>query len=93
MELLREVVRRVRGEGWRVSWVDAVVQAQVPRLNAYLPEMKKRLSAILDPGGPNCVNLKAKSAEGTGDEGRGGAMTCWAAATLCRVPGEEGESS
>ena len=93
MELLREVVRRVRGEGWRVSWVDAVVQAQVPRLNAHLPEMKKRLSAILDPGRPNCVNLKAKSAEGTGDEGRGGAMTCWAAATLCRVPGEEGESS
>ena len=93
MELLREVVRRVRGEGWRVSWVDAVVQAQVPRLNAHLPEMKKRLSAILDPGRPNCVNLKAKSAEGTGDEGRGGAMTCWVAATLYRIPSEEGESS
>ncbi|MCR5346409.1 MAG: 2-C-methyl-D-erythritol 2,4-cyclodiphosphate synthase [Fretibacterium sp.] len=88
MELLREVVRRVTREGWRVSWVDAVIQAQVPRLNAFLPEMKKRLSAILNPNGQNCVNLKAKSAEGTGDEGRGASMTCWAAATLCRAYAE-----
>ncbi|MCR4817856.1 MAG: 2-C-methyl-D-erythritol 2,4-cyclodiphosphate synthase [Fretibacterium sp.] len=92
MELLGEAVRRVRGEGWCVAWVDAVVQAQVPRLNAYLPEMKRRLSAILDPGGQNCVNLKAKSAEGTGDEGRGGAMTCWAAATLYRSPDKREKS-
>ena len=87
MELLRQVVDRVHGEGWRVSWVDAVIQAQVPRLNAHLPEMRQRLSAVLAPGLPNCVNLKAKSAEGTGDEGRGGSMTCWAVAALCRVSG------
>ncbi|MBQ9566059.1 MAG: 2-C-methyl-D-erythritol 4-phosphate cytidylyltransferase [Synergistaceae bacterium] len=91
LELLKEAVARVRSEGWRVEWVDAVVQAQVPRLNAYLPEMKKNLSAILNPGGAQCVNLKAKSAEGIGAAGRGDCMTCWATATLYRtnVPGEE----
>lgn len=89
MELLRCVVERIRGEGWRVLWVDSVIQAQVPRLNAHLPEMRMRLSALLNPGGPNCVNLKAKSAEGTGDPGLGRSMTCWAAATLAYGEGTE----
>lgn len=84
MELLRHVVGRVRAEGWAVVWVDSVIQAQVPRLNAHLPEMRARLSALLNPGGPNCVNLKVKSAEGTGDPGLGRSMTCWATATLSR---------
>ena len=84
MELLQQVVERIREAGWTVVWVDAVIQAQVPRLNARLPEMRARLSALLNPGGPNCVNLKAKSAEGTGDPGLGRSMTCWAAATLSR---------
>ena len=84
MELLRCVVERVREERWTVVWVDAVIQAQIPRLNVHLPEMRSRLSALLNPGGPNCVNLKAKSAEGTDDPGLGRSMTCWAAATLAR---------
>ena len=84
MELLRRVVGRVREEGWIVVWTDVVIQAQVPRLNAHLPEMRARLSALLNPGRSNCVNLKAKSAEGTGDPGLGRSLTCWAAATLSR---------
>ena len=83
MELLRDAVARARREGWRVVWVDAVIQAQVPRLNPHLPAMRERLSAVLNPGGANCVNIKAKSAEGTGDAGGAGSMTCWATATLC----------
>lgn len=82
MELLRRVVGRVREEHWAVVWVDVVIQAQIPRLNVRLPEMRARLSALLNPGGPNCVNIKAKSAEGAGDPGLGRSMTCWAAATL-----------
>ena len=46
--------------------------------------MRSRLSALLNPGGPNCVNLKAKSAEGTDDPGLGRSMTCWVAVTLAR---------
>ena len=89
MELLRRVVGRVREEGWIVVWTDVVIQAQIPRLNAHLPEMRARLSALLNPGGSNCVNLKAKSAEGTGDPGLGRSMTCWAVATLSRKGVEE----
>ena len=82
MELLRDAVGRARRDGWRVGWVDAVIQAQVPKLNPHLAAMRENLSSVLNPGGPNCVNLKAKSAEGTGDAGGAGAMTCWATATL-----------
>ena len=82
MELLKTAVDLVVEAGWTIAWVDAVVQAQVPRLSPHLVEMRKRLSAILNPDLPNCVSLKAKSAEGTGDPGLGGSMTCWASATL-----------
>ncbi len=82
MELLKTAVDLVVEAGWTIAWVDAVVQAQVPRLGPHLAEMRKRLSAILNPDLPNCVSLKAKSAEGTGDPGLGGSMTCWASATL-----------
>ena len=88
VELLKRAAELVRANGWRVEWVDAAVQAQVPRLNSYIPEMKKRLSDAINPGGPDCVNIKAKSAEGIGDAGMGGSMNCWAVATLSLRDGD-----
>ena len=84
MELLRHVVERVKRDRWEITWVDAVIEAQVPRLNAHLPAIKERLSALLNPGGSPCVNIKAKSAEGTGDPGLGKSMVCTVVATLRR---------
>ena len=84
MELLRHVVERVKRNRWEITWVDAVIEAQVPRLNAHLPAMKENLSALLNPGGSPCVNVKAKSAEGTGDPGLGKSMVCTVVATLKR---------
>ncbi|NLL36202.1 MAG: 2-C-methyl-D-erythritol 2,4-cyclodiphosphate synthase [Fretibacterium sp.] len=80
MELLLEVVERVKGEGWRVLWVDAVLTAQVPRLNERLPEMGENLSRLLNAG----VNVKAKSPEGTDAPGAARSIACWAVATLKR---------
>jgi 2-C-methyl-D-erythritol 2,4-cyclodiphosphate synthase len=97
MALLRRAVNLVREEGWEVVWVDAVIEAQVPRLNAHLPAMREKLSAVLKPAFHGslsdqalsdegfCVNLKAKSAEGTGDPGLGRSMVCRAVATLRRA--------
>jgi 2-C-methyl-D-erythritol 4-phosphate cytidylyltransferase/2-C-methyl-D-erythritol 2,4-cyclodiphosphate synthase len=84
MELLRLVVERVKRGQWEIAWVDAVIEAQVPRLNPYLPAVREKLSAVLDPEGRPCVNVKAKSAEGTDDPGLGRSMTCYAVATLTR---------
>ena len=76
IKLLEEVLSRIKAEGWRVEFVDAVVEAQVPRLNKYREEIKNNLQKFFD------VNIKFKSAENLNDAGRGLSMTCWAAATL-----------
>ncbi|MBQ6776400.1 MAG: 2-C-methyl-D-erythritol 4-phosphate cytidylyltransferase [Synergistaceae bacterium] len=81
VELLREVLRRVEAEGWRVDFVDAVVEAQVPRLNGYREEIKASLERFFP------VNIKFKSAESLNDAGRGLSMTCWAVATLSSMRG------
>jgi 2-C-methyl-D-erythritol 4-phosphate cytidylyltransferase/2-C-methyl-D-erythritol 2,4-cyclodiphosphate synthase len=93
MELLRRVVERVKGYRWEIAWVDAVIEAQVPRLNAHLPAIKEKLSALLNPGGGPCINVKAKSAEGTGDPGSGKSMVCYAVVTLTRSHMGSGDES
>lgn len=77
--LMREVVSFVKAEGWTVEFADAVITAQVPRLNKYREEIVRNLSQFFP------VNLKFKSAEGLDDSGRGLCMTCRAVATLGRV--------
>ena len=77
--LLREVMRLAEAEGWRVEFVDAVVQAQVPRLNKYRDAVLESLGKFF------AVNVKFKSAETLDDAGAGLSMTCWVCATLRRV--------
>ena len=76
IELLKEVLSLINSHGWSVEFVDAVIEAQVPRLNKYREEIKNNLQKFFD------VNLKFKSAENLNDSGRGLSMTCWAVATL-----------
>ena len=79
MKLLAEVVRLVKAEGWQVEFVDAVVQAQIPKLNKYLDAIRESLGKFFT------VNVKFKSAETLDDAGAGLSMTCWACATLRRL--------
>ena len=79
MKLLAEVMSLVEAEGWHVEFVDAVVQAQVPRLNKYLDSVRESLGRFF------AVNVKFKSAENIDDAGAGLSMTCWACATLRKV--------
>ena len=79
IKLLAEVMRLVEAEGWRVEFVDAVVQAQIPRLNKYLDSVRDSLGRFF------AVNVKFKSAETLDDAGAGLSMTCWACATLRKV--------
>ena len=78
IKLLAEVVKQVKAEGWRVEFVDAVVQAQIPKLNKYYDEITQSLGRFFP------VNVKFKSAETLDDSGAGLSMTCWASATLRR---------
>ena len=85
LDLLRHVVELVKAERYEVVWVDAVLEAQVPRLNAFLPTMAEKLSAVLnstDKADKLCINVKAKSPEHTGDPGAAKSIVCRAVATL-----------
>ena len=78
MKLLAEVMSLVEAEGWNVEYVDAVVQAQVPKLNRYFDEIAANFRQYF------AFNVKFKSAETLDDAGSGLSMSCWACATLSR---------
>jgi len=78
IELLADVVSRVREEGWEPSFIDCVIMAQVPRLNSHIPDMKSVLEKIA-----GCiVNIKAKSGEHIPPVGDAACIICHAVATL-----------
>lgn len=79
--LLGEAVRRVRAAGFEVGNVDATVVAQAPRMAPYIVEMNTRLSTVI--GVPaDRVNIKARTTERLGFEGRGEGISAHAIALL-----------
>ncbi len=81
LALLREVVRKVKDQGYRVANVDSVVAAERPRLVAHLPAMRERLAAALGCS-PEAVSVKATTTEGLGFTGRGEGI---AAQAVCLI--------
>lgn len=82
--LLREATARVRAAGWSVVNVDATVIAQAPRLAAYLPAMAAHIAEDLGTGA-GTVNVKAKTAERLGPEGRGEGISADAVVMIARA--------
>jgi 2-C-methyl-D-erythritol 2,4-cyclodiphosphate synthase len=82
MELLADVVARVRREGWTVGNVDVVVHAEEPPLAAHVAAMVDNLVAVV--GG--FVSVTPKRGEGIGEVGRGEAVQVWAVALVERTP-------
>jgi 2-C-methyl-D-erythritol 2,4-cyclodiphosphate synthase len=77
--LLRDVVTRIRDEGWWVVNVDVVVHAEAPRLAPHLSAMAENVRDAL--GGAH-VSITPKRGEGIGAVGRGEGIQCWAVALL-----------
>lgn len=76
MELLQKVLGLVKNENFEIEFVDAVLTAQVPRLNKHREEIIASMARFFP------FNIKFKSAEELDDAGRGLGMTCSAVATL-----------
>ena len=78
-ELLRNVMRRVRGYGYELVNADITIIAQRPKIGAYKAQMQEVLSEIL-----NCarVNVKATTTEGLGFTGRSEGIAAQAAVNL-----------
>jgi len=78
MELLAQVVERVRAHGYSLLHVDATVMLERPKLAPHRDAIRDSLGAVL-----GCtVNVKATTGEGMGFVGRGEGAAALAVATL-----------
>jgi 2-C-methyl-D-erythritol 2,4-cyclodiphosphate synthase len=77
MQLLREVVARVREEGHELVHVDATVMLERPKLAPYRDAIVASLAAVV-----GSVSVKATTGEGMGFVGRGEGAAALAVATL-----------
>ena len=78
LDLLREVVRLVLGDGWEIDNVDCTVMLEAPKLAPHRALMVSALSDVV--GAP--VHVKATRAEHLGAIGRGEGVVCWAVALV-----------
>jgi 2-C-methyl-D-erythritol 2,4-cyclodiphosphate synthase len=77
MDLLRDVVGRVRGEGFELVHVDATVMLERPKLAPHREAIQASLEAVV-----GSVNVKATTGEGMGFVGRGEGAAALAVATV-----------
>lgn len=80
-ELLKTAMARVAAAGWRVVNVDSTVIAQRPRLAPHIPAMQAAIAACLGIE-PAAVNVKGKTNEKLGFEGREEGMVAQAVVLL-----------
>ena len=79
--LLKEVVGRVKSEGYRFSNGDVTILAQRPKLAPYIPEMRQRLAEALETD-MRRINVKATTEEGLGFTGSGEGIAAHAVVLL-----------
>lgn len=82
--LLREAARRVRTAGYEIGNVDATVIAQAPRLAPHIGAMVANLAEDLGLAPARC-NVKAKTNEKLGFEGRQEGIVAQAAVLIWRA--------
>ena len=78
MQILRQVVGKVRAAGWRVENVDVNVICERPKIAPHRAAMQANLVAAV--GAP--VSVKGRRAEGLGSIGRVEGIACMAVALL-----------
>ena len=67
--LLRATREMLSGAGWKIVNVDSTINAQRPKMAPHIPQMVAHIAADLALA-EQCVNIKAKTAEGLGFVGR-----------------------
>jgi len=81
--LLRGAMDRVRQAGWRIVNIDAVIIAQAPRIAPFAAAMAANIAADLDIL-VTAVNIKGKTTENLGFEGRREGIAAQAVALVRR---------
>ncbi len=81
MVLLDHTCALIGAAGWRVTYVDATIIAEEPKLSPFVMRMANNLSVRLGLDA-NSVNVKAKTTDGLGFMGRREGIAALAVATL-----------
>ena len=84
--LLRDVAARIAARGLRVGNCDLTLVAEAPRIGPYRAAMRDAIAADLGIA-RDCVNLKATTAEGMGEIGRGEGLAAHAVVLLLATHG------
>ena len=81
LKLLEHVCTLLREHGYTVGNVDATVIAQRPKLAPFIPEMRRKLAAVMQLE-ESAVNVKATTEEKLGFTGEGLGISAHAVALL-----------
>ena len=79
--LLEHTRELIAASGWRVTYVDATIIAEEPKLSPFVMQMASNLSTCLDLDADS-VSVKAKTTDGLGFTGRREGIAALAVATL-----------
>ncbi len=83
VKLLKYIVELTNVNGYEVSWIDATIIAEEPKLSPYFESMKEAISKSGIPSG--LINIKAKTNEGMGFIGHGEGIAAFAVCLLRRL--------
>ena len=75
--IVEKILRDAAEKGFEVINLDAVVQAERPKIAGYKQQMRESIAQMLNVN-VEAVNLKGRTAEGMGDIGKNEAIACTA---------------
>jgi len=82
--LLKDVMAVLRKEGYELGNIDATIALQNPKINPYIPEMKKVLAEVMTVS-PGQVSIKATTTEKLSFVGREEGVSAYAVALIQKV--------
>jgi len=82
--LLARVVSLLMEKGYQIGNIDSTICLQAPKVSAYIDEMKKTLSAVMDINSED-ISIKATTTEKLGFVGREDGISAYAVVLIERV--------
>jgi 2-C-methyl-D-erythritol 2,4-cyclodiphosphate synthase len=81
--LLKKVMELASEDGYTINNADNTIVAQKPKLAPYIPNMRERISQVLEVS-PDRLNIKATTTEGMGFCGRGEGIAAYSVVSLVK---------
>lgn len=82
--LLKEVMKLIRSKGWEIGNIDSTICLQQPKVNPYIPEMKKCLANVMAIDEED-VSIKATTTEKLGFVGKEEGVAAYATVLITKT--------